>query len=118
MVEHDAQRKSAAFADRITKGLNDLFAKRSDLGFFVYNFGPIIHYMTTAFFSLDLTEPDAFTQLMTRKQTADEYQLVTMAHGLCSLAGTRMYTCMQHDDEAYNKTIEIWEYLLSLIPKS
>jgi glutamate-1-semialdehyde 2,1-aminomutase len=118
MVEYDAQRKAAAFADRITKGLNDLFAKRSDLGFFVYNFGPIIHYMTTAFFSLDLTSPDAFTQIMTRKQTADEYQLVTMAHGLCSLAGTRMYTCMQHDDEAYNKTIEIWEYLLSLIPKS
>lgn len=118
MVENDAQKKAAAFADRITKGLNDLFDKRPDLGFFVYNFGPIIHYMTTAFFSLDLTEPDAFTQLMTRKQTADEYQLVTMAHGLCSLAGTRMYTCMQHDDEAYNKTLAIWEYLLSLIPKS
>jgi len=24
---------------------------------------------------------------------------------------------MQHDDEALNKTLEIWEYLLSLIPK-
>jgi hypothetical protein len=28
-----------------------------------------------------------------------------------------MYTCMQHDDEALNKTLEVWEYLLSLIPR-
>jgi glutamate-1-semialdehyde 2,1-aminomutase len=118
MVENDAVGKATAYANRITKALNDLFATRSDLGFFVYNFGPIIHYMTTAFFSFNLTEPDAFTQIMTRKQVADDYQLVTMTHGLCSLAGTRMYTCMQHDDEALKKTLEIWEYLLSLIPKN
>jgi glutamate-1-semialdehyde 2,1-aminomutase len=118
MVEHDAVGKATAYANRITKALNDLFATRSDLGFFVYNFGPIIHYMTTAFFSFDLAQPDAFTQIMTRKQVADDYQLVTMSHGLCTLAGTRMYTCMQHDDEALKKTLEIWEYLLSLIPKS
>ena len=118
MVEHDAVGKAIAYANKITKALNDLFAKRSDLGFFVYNFGPIIHYMTTAFFSFDLKAPDAFTQILTRKQVADDYQLVTLAHGLCTLAGTRMYTCMQHDDEALNKTLEIWEYLLSLIPKN
>jgi len=43
---------------------------------------------------------------------------VTMAHGLCSLAGTRMYTCMQHDDEALHRTLGVWEYLLSLIPEN
>jgi glutamate-1-semialdehyde 2,1-aminomutase len=118
MVEHDALGKATAYANRISKALNDLFATRPDLGFFVYNFGPIIHYMTTAFFSLDITAPDAFTQILTRKQVADDYQVVTMAHGLCTLAGTRMYTCMQHDDEALKKTLEIWEYLLSLIPRS
>jgi glutamate-1-semialdehyde 2,1-aminomutase len=118
MVEHDALGKATAYANRLTGALNDLFATRSDLGFFVYNFGPIIHYMTTAFFSLDTTAPDAFTQILTRKQVTDDYQVVTMAHGLCTLAGTRMYTCMQHDDEALKKTLEIWEYLLSLIPRS
>lgn len=74
--------------------------------------------MTTAFFSVDLTCPDAFTHIFTRKQVADEYQIVTMAHGLCTLAGTRIYTCMQHDDASLKKTLEIWEYVLSLIPKS
>lgn len=117
MEEHDAVGKATAYADRLTASLNDLFSTRSDLGFFAYNFGPIMHYVTTAFFAVDLFSPDAFTQIMTRKQTADEYQVVTLAHGLCTLAGTRMYSCMQHDDEALNKTLEVWEYLLSLIPR-
>ncbi|HPR51463.1 MAG TPA: aminotransferase class III-fold pyridoxal phosphate-dependent enzyme [Deltaproteobacteria bacterium] len=118
MVEYDAVRKAREYADRLTKALNDLFATRDDLGFFVYNFGPIMHYVTTSFFSVDLTSPDAFIQIMTRKQIADDYQVVTMAHGLCTLAGTRMYSCMQHDDEALNRTLDIWEYVLSLIPKT
>jgi glutamate-1-semialdehyde 2,1-aminomutase len=116
MVENDAVRKAREYGERLTKALNDLFATRDDLGFFVYNFGPIMHYVTTSFFWVDLASPDAFTQILTRKQIADDYQVVTMAHGLCTLAGTRMYSCMQHDDEALNKTLEIWEYVLSLIP--
>ena len=118
MVEHDAVAKASAYGDRLTAELNSLFATRPDLGFFVYNFGPIMHYMTTAFFSVDLSASDAFMQIMTRKQVADEYQVITMAHGLCTLAGTRMYTCMQHDDEALQKTLEVWDHLLSLIPKN
>ncbi len=118
MEEHDAVGKSIAFANRLTKALNDLFATRADLGFFVYNFGPIMHYMTTAFFSVDLGAPDALFQILDRKQVADDYQVITMAHGLCTLAGTRMYTCMQHDDAALKKTLEVWQYLLDLIPKS
>lgn len=117
MDEHDAVGKATRYADKLTSSLNDLFGTRSDLGFFVYNFGPIMHYVTTSFFSLDLTAPDAFMEILTRKQVADDYQVVTMAHGICSLAGTRMYSCMQHDDEALKKTLSVWEHLLSLIPK-
>ncbi|MBI5552673.1 MAG: aminotransferase class III-fold pyridoxal phosphate-dependent enzyme [Desulfobacterales bacterium] len=117
MEEHDAVGKSTAYANRLTQALNDLFATRPDLGFFVYNFGPIMHYMTTAFFSVDLTAADALVQILNRKQVADDYQVITMAHGLCTLAGTRMYTCMQHDDAALKQTLAVWQYLLDLIPK-
>jgi glutamate-1-semialdehyde 2,1-aminomutase len=117
MEAHDAVGKSTDYADRLTRALNDLFATRPDLGFFVYNFGPIMHYMTTAFFSVDLTAADALVQILERKQVADDYQLITMAHGLCTLAGTRMYTCMQHDGAAMKQTLEVWQYLLDLIPK-
>lgn len=118
MVEHDAVKKATAYAERLTAAMNSLFAAREDLGFFVYNFGPIMHYVTTSFFAVDLSLPDSFSQIMARKQIADEYQLVIAAHGLCTLAGTRMYSCMQHDDEALAKTLEVWEYLLSLIPRN
>ena len=117
MDEHDAVGKATRYADKLTDALNELFGTRPELGFFVYNFGPIMHYVTTSFFSLDLSAPDAFMKILTRKQVADDYQIVTMAHGICSLAGTRMYSCMQHDDEALTKTLSVWEYLLSLIPK-
>jgi glutamate-1-semialdehyde 2,1-aminomutase len=118
MVEHDAVKKAAAYADRLTAAMNKLFATREDLGFFVYNFGPIMHYVTTGFFSVDIASPDALKNILTRKAVADNYQIVTAALGLCSLAGTRMYTCMQHDDEALKKTLDIWEQLMSLIPKN
>jgi glutamate-1-semialdehyde 2,1-aminomutase len=117
MEENDAVAKATAYGNKLTQALNDLFATRPDLGFFVYNFGAIMHYMTTAFFSIDLSKPDAIMEIFARKQVADDYQIVTMARGLCTLAGTRMYTCMQHDEEALKKTLEIWEYLLSLIPR-
>lgn len=117
MDEHNAQKKAADYADRLTKAMNDLFATREDLGFFVYNFGPIMHYVTTGFFGVDVSAPDALKQVLVRKAVADNYQIVTSALGLCSLAGTRMYTCMQHDDTAMKKTLAIWEQLLSLIPK-
>ena len=118
MAENNAVAKATAHAEKLTRALNDLFATRPDLGFFVYNFGAIMHYMTTAFFSVDLKAPDALIQIFSRKEVADNYQIVTMAHGLCTLAGTRMYTCMQHDDDAMKKTLAIWDYVLSLIPKS
>ena len=116
MVEHDAVKKATAYADRLTAAMNKLFAAREDLGFFVYNFGPIMHYVTTGFFAVDPSSPDGFKNILTRKAVADSYQIITSALGLCSLAGTRMYTCMQHDDEAMKKTLGVWEQLMSLIP--
>ena len=93
-----------------------IFDTRPDLPFFVYNYGPIIQYVTTGFFWVDITGPKAF-EVISRRKTAEDYQMVASLNGLNSLAGTRMYTCMQHDDAALAKTLEVWEYILSLIPK-
>ena len=113
--ENDAIRKATEFADLLVKELNALFDTREDLPFFLYNFGPIIHYVTTSFFKVDLTGPDPM-QVITRKKIAEEYQMVANNEGINSLAGTRMYTCMQHDKEALDKTLSTWEYIMSLIP--
>jgi glutamate-1-semialdehyde 2,1-aminomutase len=118
MAENDAVKKATDYANRLTKAMNDLFLTRPDLGFFVYNFGPIMQYVTTGFFAVDVSAPDALKQVLIRKAVADNYQIVTAGQGICSLAGTRMYTCMQHDDAAMKRTLEVWEHLLSLIPKN
>jgi glutamate-1-semialdehyde 2,1-aminomutase len=117
MEETDAVAKATQYADRLVAELNALFATRPDLPFFLYNFGPIIQYVTTGFFAVDITGPQAM-EIFRRKDVAEEYQMVASNRGLNSLAGTRMYTCMQHDDEALRRTLEAWEYILSLIPRS
>ena len=116
MEENDAVAKSTAIADKITSEVNALFATRPDLPFFLYNFGPIIQYVTTGFFWVDITGEKAF-EVITRRKTAEDYQMVAALNGIISLAGTRMYTCMQHDDAALEATLKVWELVLSMIPK-
>lgn len=116
MEENDAVDKATAAADKLTGELNSLFATRPDLPFFAYNFGPIIQYVTTGFFWVDITGPRAF-EIITRRKAAEDYQMVASLNGLCSLAGTRMYTCMQHDDESLQKTLGVWDTILSMIPR-
>ena len=115
--EHKASEKAADFATKLTLELNSLFETRTDLPFFAYNQQSIIVYDTTAFFSVDIQRDDAFMQIMDRMKVSKEYQLAILNQGIMTLAGSRMYTCMQHDDEALDKTLKAWEYLLKLIPK-
>ena len=118
MEEHDAVKKATDYAVELTDSLNNLFATREDLPFFVYNYGPIMHYNTTAFFHVELQGPDFLNQILTRKEICEDYQIVAANEGVNSLAGTRMYSCMQHDKVSLDRTLEVWEYILSLIPKS
>ncbi len=117
MEEHDAVRKAADFADRLTEQMNDLFSTRKDLPFFAFNFGPIIHYETTGMLAVSVNHPDPLNEIMTRRHTAQDYQMVMIDQGIFTLAGSRMYTCMQHDPEALDRTLKAWEYTLSLIPE-
>ncbi|MHA1145651.1 MAG: aspartate aminotransferase family protein [Candidatus Helarchaeota archaeon] len=117
MEKHDAVKKATNFANKLTKEMNDLYSRREDLPFFVYNFGPIMHYETSSFFAVKLTDKDAMNQIFIRREIAEEYQMAIHNQGVHTLAGTRMYTCMQHDQEAIDKTLKAWEYCLNLIPK-
>ncbi|MHA1798409.1 MAG: aspartate aminotransferase family protein [Candidatus Helarchaeota archaeon] len=118
MEKYNASDKAAAFADKLAKDMNDLFETREDLPFFVYNYRSIMHYETSSFFAVRLTDKDALNQIMMRRKIAEEYQLACHLKGVFKLAGSRMYTCMEHNDEARDKTLKAWEYVLSLIPKN
>lgn len=114
LEETNAPDKAAAAADKITNGMNDIF-ERAGLPFFVYNFMSIIHYETTSFFAVRLDDKDALNQINIRRQYADEYQAGLIINGIYSLAGTRMYCCMAHDQDAINRTLHAWENIIKML---
>lgn len=115
LEETNAVEKAADAADKLTNGMNDLF-ERADLPFFAYNFKSIIHYETTSFLAVRLEDKDALNQLNLRRDYADEYQAALIVQGIHTLAGTRMYTCMAHNEpEPIEKTLAAWENIVQMV---
>jgi glutamate-1-semialdehyde 2,1-aminomutase len=115
--EYHAVEKAADYATRLTQALNDLFATRKDLPFFVYNIQSIMHIETACYNGISLVENplSRVQEVMDRHHTSQDYALVLLSQGIIPL-GDRFYCCMQHDEEALQKTVKAWEYVLSLIP--
>jgi glutamate-1-semialdehyde 2,1-aminomutase len=115
--EYHAIEKAADYASRLTKALNDLFAMRKDLNFFVYNLQSIMHIETACYDGISLVENplSRVKEVIERHHTLTEYALVLLSQGIVPL-GDRFYCCMQHDEQALQKTVKAWEYVLSLIP--
>jgi glutamate-1-semialdehyde 2,1-aminomutase len=118
--EYGAIDKASDYGDRITLELNKLFATRKDLPFFAYNIRSIIHIETTCPSGVFLTSQDVNHQIEEQKQrakVAEDIYSALLNQGILMLGDCkRMYTCMQHDDVSFNKTISAWEKVLSMIP--
>jgi glutamate-1-semialdehyde 2,1-aminomutase len=77
-----------------------------------------MHIETACYDGVSLVENplSRVKEVIERHQTLQEYALVLLSQGIVPL-GDRFYCCMQHDDEALQKTVKAWEYVLSLIPE-
>jgi glutamate-1-semialdehyde 2,1-aminomutase len=119
IAEYQAIEKAADYATRLTKALNDLFSTRKDLNFFVYNIQSIMHLETACYNGLSLVENpmSRVNEVIERSHVMSEFALVLLSQGINPL-GDRFYCCMQHDDEALQKTVKAWDVVLSLIPKA
>ena len=96
-----------------------MYETREDLPFFAYNYRSIIHNETSAFFAVKLTDKDAMNQIFQRREVAEQYQLACHLKNIHLLQGSRIYTCQMHElDDALDKTMKAFEYMLSLIPKN
>jgi len=115
--EYQAIEKAADYATKLTNALNDLFATRKDLHFFVYNVQSIMHIETSSYNGMALVDDIAarIPEVTERYLTSKDYALTLMTQGVLPL-GDRFYCCMQHNDESLQKTVKAWEYVLSLIP--
>lgn len=99
--------------DRLTKGLQAIIKKRG-LPFVAFNQGSICHLETSGVMLLDLHNPlKLLKELKPRKEMMEEMGAAYMAHGLITLAGSRMYTSMADTDDIIDEALGKFETVLS-----
>ena len=101
--------------DRLTAGLQSIIT-RHGLPFVVFNQGSIVHLETSGTMLLDLHHPLRLAkELKPRKHMMEEMGAAYMAHGLVTLAGSRMYTSMADTDDVIDKALEQFEIVLTSV---
>ncbi len=99
--------------DRLTKGLQEIIDRRG-LPFVAYNQGSIVHLETSGVMLLDFRNPLKLArELKPRKHMLEEMGAAYMAHGLITLAGSRMYTSMADTDAVIDEALERFDTVLA-----
>lgn len=104
MAELDAPAKAGRAGDRLCAGLQAIL-DRLDTPFFVYNIGSIVHLETHGVLRVDLSDPDFFMNIMTRKKIAEEMSAAYAAAGIITIAGGRLYTSLADTDDVVDEAL-------------
>jgi glutamate-1-semialdehyde 2,1-aminomutase len=119
----EAQRTNAAAVagragDRLRRGLEQIIA-RLGLPYVVYNMGSIVHLQTSGVLLLDtgniiklLRKKD---EAKSRKHMMEEMGAAYSAHGLITLAGSRIYTSLADTDQVIDDALNRFEDVLRLV---
>ena len=106
----NACQKAGEMGDRITKGLQEIIAKRH-LPFVAFNQGSICHLETvgTLQFSIDWSKiwtiPGVLSETNRRKTEMTHMGAAYMAEGLVTLAGSRLYTSAAYSPELIDDAV-------------
>jgi len=118
----EAQRVNAAAVagragDRLRRGLQQII-DRLGLPYVVYNMGSIVHLQTSGVLLLDtsnliklLRKKD---EAKARKHMMEEMGAAYSAHGLITLAGSRIYTSLADTDEVIDDALNRFENVFEL----
>jgi glutamate-1-semialdehyde 2,1-aminomutase len=101
--------------DRLCRGLNEI-VNRLGLPYVVYNQGSIVHLQTSAVLLMSMRNPiKLMKEVNARKHMMEEMGAAYMAHGLVTLAGSRIYTSMADTDEVIDDALNRFEAVLKLV---
>jgi glutamate-1-semialdehyde 2,1-aminomutase len=101
--------------DRLRRGLAEIIT-RLGLPYVVYNQGSIVHLQTSAVLLLSTRNPiKLMKEVNARKHMMEEMGAAYMAHGLVTLAGSRIYTSMADTDEVIDNALDRFETVLRLV---
>ncbi|WP_204294537.1 aminotransferase class III-fold pyridoxal phosphate-dependent enzyme [Actinoplanes campanulatus] len=101
--------------DRLTRGLQRLIDKYG-LPYVAYNQGSIVHLQSSGVLMLDMRNPvKLFKENKGRKQVMEQMGAAYAAHGIITLAGSRMYTSMADTDEVIDDALARFDQVFALV---
>ena len=99
-------------------GLEEIIA-RLRLPYVVYNMGSIVHLQTSGVLLLDTSTLyklwRARNEAKTRKHMMEEMGAAYSAHGLITLAGSRIYTSLADTDQVVDDALNRFEDVFKLV---
>nr|WP_225737319.1 aminotransferase class III-fold pyridoxal phosphate-dependent enzyme [Dyella acidiphila] len=118
MQRTDAAAKAGRAGDRLRQGLEQII-ERLGLPYVAYNMGSIVHLQTSGVMLLDTSSllklVRARHEAKQRKHMMEEMGAAYAAHGLITLAGSRIYTSMADTDEVIDDALNRFEDVLKQV---
>jgi glutamate-1-semialdehyde 2,1-aminomutase len=101
--------------DRLCRGLCEII-ERLRLPYVAYNQGSIVHLQTSGVLLMSARNPiKLLREAHQRKQMMEEMGAAYTAHGIVTLAGSRMYTSMADTDSIIDEALNRFESVLKLV---
>lgn len=114
----DAAAKAGRAGDRLRHGLEQII-ERLGLPYVAYNMGSIVHLQTSGVMLLDTSNLLKLARLRNeakqRKHMMEEMGAAYAAHGLITLAGSRIYTSLADTDAVIDDALNRFEDVLKLV---
>lgn len=114
----DAAGRAGRAGDRLRQGL-DAIIQRLGLPYVVYNMGSIVHLQTSGVLLLDTGNLYKLwrvrKQAKERKHMMEEMGAAYSAHGLITLAGSRIYTSLADTDAVVDEALNRFEDVFKLV---
>lgn len=117
MERNQAAQKAGRAGDRLRTGLDEII-NRLGLPFVAYNQGAIVHLQTSGVMLMNAGNPLRLLKLIKeakgRKHQMEQFGAAYCAHGLMTLAGSRLYTSMADTDDVIDEALNRFEDVLKL----
>ncbi|HXZ42309.1 MAG TPA: aminotransferase class III-fold pyridoxal phosphate-dependent enzyme [Terriglobales bacterium] len=107
--------KAGRAGDRLRKGLSEIIG-RLGLPFVAYNQGSIVHLQTSGVLFLSARNPlKLLKEAEPRKHMLEEMGAAYSAHGVMTIAGSRIYTGLADTDDVIDDALNRFEDVLKLV---
>jgi glutamate-1-semialdehyde 2,1-aminomutase len=101
--------------DRLARGLEEIIS-RLNLPFVAYNQGSIVHLQTSGVMLLNMRNiVKVMREASSRKHMMEEMGAAFTAHGIITVAGSRIYTGLADSDQVIDDALNRFDDVLKLV---